>query len=158
MKRLLAIIFIGLVFCESTKSQDNNDNSTNQPAPVRFAPLAVYIDTNDIPLAAYQFELNAVKGEVKIVGVEGSEVPAFREAPYYDPAALMHGRIIIAAFSTAENLPQGKIKAAVLHLQITGTIEPEYSIKLITAANADGQTIPAEISIATVSSEERTNP
>ena len=55
---------------------------------VRFAPVDVYLDSGSRPLAAYQFELKVTQGKVKIVGVEGGEHEAFREAPYYDPAAL----------------------------------------------------------------------
>ncbi|UCD50487.1 MAG: hypothetical protein JSW27_23550, partial [Phycisphaerales bacterium] len=31
---------------------------------VRFAPLHIYLDSGDAPLAAYQFELRATAGEV----------------------------------------------------------------------------------------------
>ncbi len=132
----------------------------------RFAPVHIYLDSGGKPLAAYQFELVAwasrpwiqnhgqdaratVPGTIKIVGVEGGEHPAFREAPYYDPAALMNDRIIIAAFNTGRDLPSGRTRIATLHLQILGDAQPEYQLTLVTAADADGQTIPATLSLQT---------
>ena len=38
---------------------------------VRFAPVHIYLDSGDKPLAAYQFELKATTGTIKIVGIEG---------------------------------------------------------------------------------------
>jgi hypothetical protein len=120
------------------------DYSTPQPG-VRFAPLYIHIDSGSKSLAAYQFELKATAGQVKIVGVEGGSPEAFKEAPYYDPAALQDNRIIIAAFSTAGNLPKGRTRVATIHLQIIGQVEPQYELKLIVAADADAKEIPAEI-------------
>ncbi|MCL5281722.1 MAG: hypothetical protein M1376_17630 [Planctomycetes bacterium] len=116
---------------------------------VRFAPVHVYLDSGDRPLAAYQFELKAQTGQIKIVGVEGGEHPAFQEAPYYDPAALMNDRIIIAAFSTGTDLPQGRTRVATVHLQILGDAEPQYELKLIVAADKEGEEIPADLNLQT---------
>jgi len=124
--------------------QSEQDYSTTQPG-VRFAPLRIYLDSGSKSLAAYQFELKAVAGQIKIVGVEGGQHEAFKEAPYYDPAALANDRIIIAAFSTAGNLPKGRTRIATIHLQITGDTEPQYELKLTVAADADAKEIPAEI-------------
>ncbi|MFH1719201.1 MAG: hypothetical protein ABIF19_17735 [Planctomycetota bacterium] len=112
---------------------------------VRFAPLHIYLDSGSRSLAAFQFELKATVGQIKIVGVEGGQHPAFAEAPYYDPAALANDRIIVAAFSTQQDLPKAKTRIATLHLQIIGDAEPEYELKLAVAADADGQELPAEI-------------
>jgi len=114
---------------------------------VRFAPVRIYLDSGDKPLAAYQFELKAKTGQIKIVGVEGGEHPAFREAPYYDPAALMNDRIIIAAFNTGTDLPHGRTHIATIHLQILGDAEPPYDLKLVTVANQDGQEIHADLNL-----------
>ncbi len=111
----------------------------------RFAPVHIYIDSGSRPLAAYQFELKATSGQIKIVGVEGGEHPAFREAPYYDPAALMNDRIIIAAFNTGRDLPASRTRIATLHLQILGDAEPEYQLTLVTAADTDGAELPVKI-------------
>jgi hypothetical protein len=120
--------------------------STNQPG-VCFAPLHIYLDSGNNSLAAYQFELKATAGQIKIVGVEGGSHEAFKEAPYYDKAALLNKeRIIIASFNTGSNLPTGRTRIATIHLQIIGDAEPKYELKLIVAADADGKEIPAEIS------------
>ena len=129
---------------QSTKGHLTVDYSTAQPG-VRFAPLHIYLDSGNKSLAAYQFELNTNAGQIKIVGVEGGQHEAFKEAPYYDPAALAKDRIIIAAFSTGSNLPKGRTRIATVHLQIVGDDEPQYELKLIIAGGADGKEIPAEI-------------
>jgi hypothetical protein len=114
---------------------------------VRFVPVHIYLDSGDKPLAAYQFELTARTGQVKIVGVEGGDHPAFRAAPYYDPAALMNDRIIIAAFNTDRDLPHGRTRIATIHLQILGDAEPQYDLQLVEAADQDGQEIHADLNL-----------
>ena len=134
---------------------------------VRFVPVHIYLDSGNRPLAAYQFELvcrvparasspgadNAsrrpAEPQIKIVGVEGGAHPAFRSAPYYDPAALMNDRIIIAAFNTGTDLPRGRTRIATIHLQILGDAEPQYDLKLVTAADQDGEKITANLSLQT---------
>ncbi len=116
---------------------------------VRFAPLHIYLDCGDRALGAFQFELTAPVGQIKIVGVEGGEHEAFSEPPYYDPAALANNRIIIAAFNTGNDLPSGRTRIATIHLQITGESEPGYELDLTIAADADGEEIPAEIAFET---------
>jgi hypothetical protein len=146
MKIIMSIILTVIcVMVPVLAQQSEQDNSTPQPG-VRFAPLHIYIDSGSKSLAAYQFELKATAGQIKIVGVEGGSPKAFKEAPYYDPAALQNNRIIIAAFSTAGNLPKGRTRVAAIHLQIIGQVEPQYELKLIVAADADAKEIPAEIS------------
>jgi hypothetical protein len=120
------------------------DYTTGTPN-VRFAPLHIYLDSGGRTLAVFQFELKAVSGQIKIVGVEGGEHAAFAEPPYYDPAALANDRIIIAAFNTGAELPSGRTRVATIHLQIIGDAEPEYELELAVAADADGKEIPAEI-------------
>ncbi len=112
---------------------------------VRFAPVHIYLDSGATPLAAYQFELKAGTGQIKIVGVEGGAHPAFQAAPYYDPAALMHDRIIIAAFNTGADLPTGRTRIATLHLQILGDTEPEYELSLTVATDTEGHNLPAQL-------------
>lgn len=117
------------------------------PTRVRFAPVHVYLDPAGRPLAAYQFELKATSGQIKIVGVEGGEHAAFKEAPYYDPAALQNERIIIAAFNTGSDLPTTRTRIATIHLQIAGDVEPKYALSLTTAADANGENLPVEITL-----------
>ena len=127
----------------------------------QFVALDLIIDSGQKPLAAYQIELNAatVQGVVaKIVGIEGGEKAPFTTPPYYDPAALQGGRVILAAFSTAEaeNLPQGRFRIARVHMQVTGLLppgadekkpEPEYSVTVKTAATSDATTIPVTCTV-----------
>jgi len=114
---------------------------------VRFAPVHIYLDSGRSALGAYQFELKATTGTIKIVGVEGGEHPAFKEAPYYDPAALAKDRIIIAAFNTGRDLPKGRTRIATVHLQILSAAEPEYELDLTVAADADGRELPAKLNL-----------
>ena len=125
---------------------------------VRFEAVDVFIDSKDRPLAAWQIELTAKPdrtdtgradtgvrpyNDVKIVGVEGGEHAAFKEPPYYDPAALNRNRVILAAFSTGQTLPTGRTRVARVHVQASGT--PHYEVKLIVAASADGKEIQATV-------------
>ncbi len=111
----------------------------------RFETRDIFVDSHATPLAAYQFELTADPAAVQIVGVEGGEHPAFNPAPYYDPAALMHNRIIIAAFNTGHDLPTGSTRVARLHLRIISPNEPKYDLKLESAADASGNRIDAAV-------------
>ena len=111
--------------------------------PIAFAYADVTIDPAGTPLAAYQLEFTADANRVKLVGIEGGDAAAFKDPPYYDPAALNHNRVILAAFSTGADLPKQSFRAARLHLQITGLETPKCQVKLIAAAAADGSKIPA---------------
>jgi hypothetical protein len=122
--------------------------ATTVGAAVRFTHLDVFIDSGAQPLAAYQFELKATAGRVAIVGVEGGEHAAFASPPYYDPAAMQHDRVILAAFNTGNDLPKGKIRVARIHVQITGDAAAEYETKLTVSASSNGEQIPATITIS----------
>ncbi len=146
MKKLTVIILLSIsIIVPVLARQSDLDYPVNQ-AKVRFAPLHIYLDSGNKPLAAYQFELKTAAGQVKIVGVERGQHKAFEEAPYYDPAALANDRIIIAAFDTGSELPKGRTRIATIHLQIIGDAEPDYELKLTVAADADANEIPAKIS------------
>ena len=114
---------------------------TNQA--VRFQAVDIFIDSKETPLAAYQLEFLVQNGDAKVVGVEGGEHPAFRDAPFYDPKAIQHECVIIAAFNTtsADKLPKGKTRVATIHLQITGERNPDCAVKLETAATLEGRKI-----------------
>lgn len=115
-------------------------------ASVRFRTVDIYVESKGKPLAAYQLEFSVTNGNAKIVGIEGGETPAFSEPPFYDPKAMQQDRVIIAAFctETATVLPKGITRVATIHLQISGKAEPEFELKLQTAADADGHRIPAQ--------------
>jgi hypothetical protein len=110
----------------------------------RFAYVDVLLDTHAKPLAAYQFEFTGGEG-CQTVGIEGGEHPAFANPPYYDPAAMEHDRVIVAAYSTAAELPAGKMRISRLHLRVTG--KPTFTIRLMTAGSTDGKPMAADISI-----------
>ena len=118
---------------------------------VRFGAIAVYVQTGDRPLAAYQLDLSAANGDVTIVGIEGGQSEVFTAPPYYDPAAIQNDRVIIASFSTAaaDALPRGKVRIATIHVQIVGDIEPEYDATITVAAPVDGEPIDAELILET---------
>jgi hypothetical protein len=145
MKRYMALILV--TACLIIALLAPQVSRANRPAEqkVRFAPLHIYLDSGSQPLAAFQFELKATAGQIKIVGVEGGQHKAFKQPPYYDPAALANDEIIIAAFNTAHDLPSGRTRIATIHLQILGDVEPDYELKLTVAADADGREIPAKI-------------
>ncbi len=127
-------------------AQARAGEAPERPA-VRFEAVDVYVDSGAKPLAAYQFELTATRGRAAIVGVEGGEHPAFQQAPYYDPAALQHDRIIIAAFSTGRDLPTGRTRVARVHLQVSGEEKPAYAVTLQAAATAGGARISATATV-----------
>lgn len=110
---------------------------------VRFAPVEIVLDVDE-PVAAYQVELVVTSGEATIVGVEGGEAPGFRGAPYYDPAALAGGRIVIGAFSTEQILSRGRHRVAAVHLREAGDAPAEYELRLVAAATADGRRATAQ--------------
>jgi len=146
MNKITSIILTSICVIVPVLAQQSEQDYSTAQSGVRFAPLHIFIDSGKISLAAYQFELKATAGQIEIVGVEGGRHKAFKEAPYYDPAALAKNRIIIAAFNTGSDLPKGRTQIATIHLQITGETEPEYELILNVAGDADGKKIPAEIS------------
>ena len=119
-----------------------------RPAPAgRFVTVDVYVDSGKNPRAAWQVQLSGTRGNVTIVGIEGgSAKDVYRDPPYYDPAALAGGRIIIASYTTAEHPPMGRILVAKVHLRVEG----EYQLAAIVMAAADPAEHPiaAEVQIA----------
>lgn len=144
--RVLALGLAVLGLCAWAGAQGPGEGG-HAGEKVRFEPVDVYVDSGTAPLAAYQFELKATAGRVAIVGLEGGEHPAFKEAPYYDPAALTKDRVVVAAFSTGHDLPHGRTRVARLHMQVTGEEKPVYAVRLVVAASADGKEIPASVSL-----------
>jgi hypothetical protein len=145
MNRLL-ILFLVLAGCGAASPAQETAPATNAPA-VRFTSVDILIDSRAQPLAAWQVTFAVTNAQAKIVGIEGGEHPAFKEPPYYDPKAIQHERVILAAFTTAtaSQLPQGKTRVATIHLQVTGDRAPEPAVKLQVAAGPDGQPIPSTV-------------
>lgn len=144
MKTLAIILFAGsILMVPVIAAQPEGPTYKTVPPKVRFLRLHVNVDSADMPLAAYQFELKAIQGDVTIVGVEGGQHKAFKSPPHHDKTALhKENRIIIAAFNVGNDLPAGKNRVASVHLMIEGEIEPEYKIELTVAADPNGKKIP----------------
>lgn len=144
MRTLAPICIAAFLAVTSVCAQDDVQS-------VRFDAIDVYVQSGDEPLAAYQLDLSAAKGDVTIVGIEGGESEVFTAPPYYDPAAIQNDRVIIAYFSTAaaDALPRGKVRIATIHVQIVGDVEPEYNATLTAAATAGGEPIDAELILET---------
>ena len=119
----------------------------------RFAVVDVYVDSAE-PLAAWQFELRERKGSMQVVGVENGESASYDTAPYYDRTAVERGaadRIVVASFSlrSAAELPIGRARVATVHVRLVGEEDPNYELRLVAAAAADGRPIDATISLDT---------
>lgn len=137
MRAWLAILFLGLaagLFAQQPAFEEGR---------ARFCAVDIYVDSQSTPLAAYQLEFTATNGVAKIVGIEGGEHPAFRNPPYYDPKAMQHDRVIIAAFSTAapDQLPAGKTRVATIHIQTSEGTPPAFEVKVQAAADSQGNNI-----------------
>jgi hypothetical protein len=140
---LLLAVLIGAWLAQSAPTEEG----------VRFHAVDIVIDSRNEPLAAYQLEFSVKSGGARIVGIEGGEHAAFKEAPFYDPKAIQQERVIIAAFNTAraDRLPKGKTRIATIHLQLHGDSRARYTVEPLAAATWDGRKIAV-----TTSSEERT--
>jgi hypothetical protein len=139
-------VLIAMALGSFTRAQSTTSTSSTA---VRFAYVDVMIDPKGESLAAYQIDLAAADPRhVKLVGVEGGDAAAYREPPYYDPAALNHDRVIIAAFSTASDVPKSKFRAARLHLQITGDETPKWETKPVVASSAKSDKIQIDVTLS----------
>ena len=162
MRRVAVAILMLLLasFGRAQEQQQQQPVSTTSTTPfasdVRFQSVDVTLDPKGQPLAAYQLEFVAdpsarsgqAAARVKLVGVEGGDHAAFREPPYYDPAALSQHRVILAAFSTSADLPKSATRVARLHVQIAGDGQPQWSARLIVASSATLDSIPAEVRVS----------
>ena len=120
----------------------------NLPTNSRFTYVDITIDPKGQPLAAWQFEFTAEVGQISLVGVEAGDNPAYaKRPPYYDPAALAGNRIIVGDYSLDPAVPTTRTRIARLMLEIRGDVKPQYVTKLMAAANADGKTIPVELTL-----------
>lgn len=115
----------------------------------RFRVVDVFVDSQAQRLAAYQLELTAPAGTVRIVGIEGGDPEVFRDPPHYDPLAMQSERVILAAYSTAPEarLPAGLVRVASVHFQVVGDVEPSFAVRLHVAASAAGTRIPAQVTM-----------
>lgn len=114
---------------------------------VRFRALDVVLDAGSRSLAAYQVEISASSPEARVVGVEGGETESYRKAPYYDPAALEGGRIVLGAFTVAADPPRGRTRVARIHVMEPSGAEPEYAARVVAAAAPGGEKIEAKLEL-----------
>jgi hypothetical protein len=116
--------------------------TTTAATATSFTSVDLFVDTHGQALAAYQLEIKT-PAHVIVVGIEAGEHAAFAKTPpYYDPAAMGHERVVLAAFSTDHDLPHGRTRIARLHVMIDGQ-QParNYTANLLVAADAEGKTI-----------------
>src|SRR5688500_19123649 len=130
MRRVAVAIFMLLLASFGrAQQQEPASTSTASTTPVasdvHFQSVDVTLDPKGQPLAAYQIEFVADAARVKLVGVEGGDNAAFREPPYYDPAALSQHRVLLDAFSTSAELPKRVIRDARIKVQLKGDGIPE---------------------------------
>jgi len=118
-----------------------------QAAAPHFRAIEVYVDSGNLPLAAYQVQFSVTNVTARIVGIEGGQHKAFREPPFYDPKAMQGERVIIAAFSTETpgHLPSGKTRVATIHIMTIGETRPAFELKLQAAADPAGKRISATV-------------
>ena len=130
---------------------------TPAPAPgaqVAFVPVDMYLDSGTNHLGSYQVEV--IAKDATIVGLEGGESQAFSGAPYYDPAALQGNKIIVASFSTDDNLPTGLTRIARLHMMSSaGGGMPEMTQKLVVATDGEGNSVDAKLTLRPMQGETR---
>lgn len=136
--------------------------ASSAPDGVRFESVDIFADSGAQSLAAYQIEVIGTVdgGAIVLVGVEGGESRAFAEPPYYDPGALSHDRVMLAAYTPidAAALPTGKTRVARLHVQIKTpphTVDappadkPRYTVRVVAVGNAKGERVSAEFTAQT---------
>ncbi len=145
-----ACLIAGLVaFNGDTLSAASPSAAPPSAAPEwRFSAVDVLVDPLGRDLAAYQIEVDAESDDLQIVGVEGGEHASFREPPYYDAAALGGGRIIIAAFSTSEQLPDVRSRVATLHVRWRAEAPlSKLHVDVQAAATTDGSPIKIAVEL-----------
>jgi hypothetical protein len=124
------------------------------PAP-HFVPVDVFVDSGEEQLAAWQVELTYDGAEVQVLSLEGGEPAGFREAPYYDPAGMTGGRIVVAAFVVEDDAaPAGRSRVARLHLRAAKAGSPLPAARLVTAARPGGRRIAAEVELLPAAKEQ----
>lgn len=147
MKATIVIsVLVAALFSAYFATRSIAQNQHNLPAG-RFEYLDIDVDSGQTPLAAWQIELVAPAQAMQIVGVESGDAKDFQDPPYYDPAALSGGRIVIGAFNTTDNLPAGNTRVARLHVRISQPGRIDYQCKLIVAGSQQGNAIPARVSV-----------
>jgi hypothetical protein len=152
--RRLVLIFALLMLAAARAAAPIGASAQTSPSTaddVKFTAMEVYVDPHGTALAAYQVQINATAGDIALVGIEGGEHPAFSQPPYYDKRAILDRQVILAAYSTAANLPSGKTRVATLMVRISGKQQPKWSAMLMVAGSAEGRSIDASVTVAEAS-------
>lgn len=133
------------------------------PTPAQspgFASLAIFITPENARvggggpargLGSYQVEITASHphGDVLLTGVIGGDAP-FSAPPAYDPAALHESsRIIIADFTTSDDLPTAKTRVATLSLMLPSEDLKSTTITARLVAVGDGDAAAIDASVTT---------
>ncbi len=144
MALVMAIVGAGM------GSADGEEPGLGPQHAVRFAAYDVVIELPESVgasggLAAWQVSLRAEGA--RIVGIEGGEHRAFAAPPHYDPRAMMNDRAILAAYSTADDLPRGRTRVARVHVRLDGQTAPAWEASLSVATDADGARVEARVSV-----------
>jgi hypothetical protein len=115
---------------------------------IEFRAVDLFLDPSGQSLAAYQLDWTISSQNGVIVGVEGGEGSSFNEPPYYDPKAIQHEHVIVAAFKVtdARNLPKQKTRVATIHLQTSAGAACSYKFHKAEAATSNGRRITIEAS------------
>ncbi len=75
MRKLSLVFIVALLLVTAVCAQDD------AVATVRFDAIDVFVQTGNEPIAAYQLDLKAAKGNVTIVGIEGGDADVFAAPP-----------------------------------------------------------------------------
>lgn len=114
--------------------------ATQDAEQVRFGAIDITVKLPDgAELGAYQIELAPLPDlptRVRVVGIEGGEHESFKTPPFYDPQAIGNERVILAAYSTAPDLPTGPSRIARVHYEITGQGDLPAPVQLISIREA----------------------
>jgi hypothetical protein len=143
MRRVLpGVLLLTLAALLGARALGSSEDEAPRAAAPAFRALDLWVDTGDAPLAAYQVELRYDRSAVKIVGLEGGEPDAYRDPPYHDRAGLEAGRIVLAALTTDDNAPSGRIRVARLDIFVEdGGETPRITLVPVTAARPGGERI-----------------
>ncbi len=133
-----------LVFGRSLHAEDAASNTT----AVSFLSFDLWIDGGEDALAAYQVEVTYDAKRVRIVGLEGGEHEAYRDAPYFDRTGFTGGRIVVAAFiSRDDDAPGGRTRVARIHVAVERDGAPDLGVRLVTAAKPGGERITPAVKL-----------
>lgn len=114
--------------------------------PQGFTVLELRIDAGQGALAGWQTEIRLRGAE--LVGIEGGDDAAFRDAPRYDPRALRGGRVILASLATGDRVPSGEVLVARVHVLVEDGAELGFDIIGTETVRPDGSGFVGRVRLA----------